>query len=229
VVIVTFTTRHHHDHEHQRFGHDHAVGLGETFDFLNTLELEEGSPVDHFSSIDDAVAWFRERGLVHDDDAASVSVATADTAPSRELERIRRVRGALREVADAVVARRSAAPGALREVNRVLRSRTIPRLDSGPDGVWVGHEHGGDRFDDALARLAQPLVDEIAGGRPERLRVCANDLCRWVFFDASPTGRRRWCDMASCGNRAKAARHRARVRLTGHKMGRRTTAAARRG
>jgi predicted RNA-binding Zn ribbon-like protein len=31
-----------------------------------------------------------------------------------------------------------------------------------------------------------------------------------VFYDESPTGRRRWCDMSTCGNRAKAARHRAR-------------------
>jgi predicted RNA-binding Zn ribbon-like protein len=78
--------------------------------------------------------------------------------------------------------------------------------------VSVGHRHEGDPIDDALARLAEPLVAEIAGGRPERLRICANDACRWVFFDASPTGRRRWCSMASCGNRAKAARHRARHR-----------------
>jgi predicted RNA-binding Zn ribbon-like protein len=35
-----------------------------------------------------------------------------------------------------------------------------------------------------------------------------------VFFDSSPTGRRRWCDMATCGNRAKAARHRARAKAT---------------
>ncbi|MGO9207446.1 MAG: CGNR zinc finger domain-containing protein [Candidatus Limnocylindrales bacterium] len=35
-----------------------------------------------------------------------------------------------------------------------------------------------------------------------------------MFYDASPTGRRRWCDMASCGNRAKAARHRVRARNT---------------
>ncbi|HEY7522889.1 MAG TPA: CGNR zinc finger domain-containing protein [Candidatus Limnocylindrales bacterium] len=211
---MTFTTRHHHDHEHQGQGHDHAVGLGETFDFLNTLELEEGSPVDHLTSIADAVAWFEERGLLHDEFAATFRRTAVDGAPSSQLERIRRTRAALREVADAVVERRRAAPSALREVNRVLRSRTIPRLDSAPDGVWVGHEHGGDPLDDALARLAEPIVHEIATGRPERLRVCANDRCRWVFFDSSPTGRRRWCDMASCGNRAKAARHRARVRQT---------------
>ena len=42
--------------------------------------------------------------------------------------------------------------------------------------------------------------------------ICANDTCRWIFYDTSRTGRRRWCDMATCGNRAKAARHRARAK-----------------
>ena len=59
------------------------------------------------------------------------------------------------------------------------------------------------------------MTREVRGDRAERLRVCANPECRWAFFDSSRTGRRRWCDMATCGNRAKAARHRARLRAAG--------------
>jgi predicted RNA-binding Zn ribbon-like protein len=33
-----------------------------------------------------------------------------------------------------------------------------------------------------------------------------------VFFDNTKNGRRRWCDMATCGNRAKAARHREKLK-----------------
>ena len=60
--------------------------------------------------------------------------------------------------------------------------------------------------------IAEAIVDELASGRPERFRICANDRCRWTFFDSSPTGRRRWCDMTTCGNQAKAARHRAKAK-----------------
>jgi predicted RNA-binding Zn ribbon-like protein len=52
----------------------------------------------------------------------------------------------------------------------------------------------------------------LTAGHPERIKVCASDTCEWIFYDASRTSRRRWCDMATCGNRAKAARHRARER-----------------
>jgi len=40
-----------------------------------------------------------------------------------------------------------------------------------------------------------------------RIRQCANPKCLYLFIDASKGGTRRWCDMNSCGNRAKAARH----------------------
>ncbi|WP_443691321.1 CGNR zinc finger domain-containing protein [Pseudomonas sp.] len=31
--------------------------------------------------------------------------------------------------------------------------------------------------------------------------------CTWLFIDTSKNHRRRWCSMATCGNRAKAQRH----------------------
>ena len=45
-----------------------------------------------------------------------------------------------------------------------------------------------------------------------RVRRCGDPRCSRVFFDATRNGRRRWCDMATCGNRAKAARFRERER-----------------
>ncbi|MBA2719012.1 MAG: CGNR zinc finger domain-containing protein [Chloroflexi bacterium] len=78
------------------------------------------------------------------------------------------------------------------------------------DGVRLGHSHVGDAVDDVLARIAEPIVREIGSGHDDRVRVCANDTCRWIFYDESRSGRRRWCDMATCGNRAKARRHRER-------------------
>jgi predicted RNA-binding Zn ribbon-like protein len=57
-----------------------------------------------------------------------------------------------------------------------------------------------------------PLVEAIAAGDTARFRICANDGCRWVFEDASRAGRRRWCDMTTCGNRDKVRRYRSRHR-----------------
>jgi predicted RNA-binding Zn ribbon-like protein len=112
---------------------------------------------------------------------------------------------------------RPADPAALAEVNRAIRARERIELVPEPDGVSIGHSHVGDPLDDALARLADPLVAEIQAGNADRVRICDNDTCRWLFYDESRAGRRRWCDMATCGNRAKAARHRARAKAGGDK------------
>lgn len=62
----------------------------------------------------------------------------------------------------------------------------------------------------ALTPIALSAVELAGSADPTRLRDCdAEDCTRW-FVDTSKGGRRRWCSMARCGNRAKAARYRRR-------------------
>ena len=187
--------------------HHHDTSIDDTVAFLNTVELESGSLVDHFATFEDAARWLKEHEVVHE----SISSLRRSGATDA-LGRVRTVRDALREVAHAVAEDRPADPKALAEVNRAIQARERVELVPEPDRVSIGHSHVGDPLDDALARLADPIVDEIRNGRADRLRICDNDTCRWIFYDESRAGRRRWCDMASCGNRAKAARHRARLK-----------------
>lgn len=195
-------------------GHAHDVDLEDTFDFLNTDDTENGFPVDKLPTLDDALAWFVERGVIHVEGADRVrrQVSNHDPVMARDLARIHGVRSALREVAQSIAEHRTPDAGALDTINRALHARQVIELVPGPDGCWVDHRHVGDPIDDALARLADPLVTELTAGNPDRIKVCASDTCEWIFYDASRTSRRRWCDMATCGNRAKAARHRARER-----------------
>jgi predicted RNA-binding Zn ribbon-like protein len=195
-------------------GHAHDVRLDDTFDFLNTNDRENGFPLERLPTLADVLAWFVDRGVIHAEGADRLRVAAAERpdVAGRDLARVHRLRAALREVADSIVEQRAPSDGALDTVNRALHARQVIELVPAPDGVSVDHRHVGDPIDDALARLADPLVRELTGGHPERIHVCADDTCRFVFYDTSRTGRRRWCDMATCGNRAKAARHRARAR-----------------
>jgi predicted RNA-binding Zn ribbon-like protein len=195
-------------------GHAHDVDLEDTFDFLNTDDTENGFPVDKLPTLDDALAWFVDRGVIHREGADRVRTQAAAHDPGmvRELARVHRVRSALREVAIAISEQRSPDTGALETINRALHARQVIELVPAPDGCSVDHRHVGDPIDDALARLTEPLVTELTEGHPERIKICASDTCEWIFYDGSRTSRRRWCDMATCGNRAKAARHRAKER-----------------
>jgi predicted RNA-binding Zn ribbon-like protein len=75
----------------------------------------------------------------------------------------------------------------------------------------VGYEWDMDtKSGTALALLAPVLWsagDLLAGPRLDKVRRCANPECGWLFLDDSRAGRRRWCSMSACGNRAKARRH----------------------
>lgn len=50
----------------------------------------------------------------------------------------------------------------------------------------------------------------LAAPEPDRMKICGN--CGWLFLDRSKNRSRSWCDMAVCGNRAKASRHYRRKR-----------------
>lgn len=194
--------------------HGHQVHLETGLDFINTLEFQKGLSLDELDSQETALRWFFEHDLMHRDMLElELGRGREDhSLAERTLTRIRKTRGAMRELAEATVEHRPADGRQVDEVNRALRTHYVYYLVPGPDGVSMDHRHDGDPVDGALARLAESLAREVSQGHPERLRVCANDECRYVFNDTSRTGKRKWCDMSTCGNRAKVARHRARKR-----------------
>lgn len=199
-------------------GHAHDVSVDDAFDFLNTDDTDNGFPSEKLPTLDSALDWFVERGVIHTEGADRVRAqAAADPAFGQaELDRVHRVRSALREVAQAVVDQRQPSQDALETVNQALHARQVIELVPSDDAcIAVDHRHVGDPVDDALARLADPIVLVLTSGQAERIRQCQSETCFWFFYDTSKSHRRRWCDMATCGNRAKAARHRARSKAAG--------------
>jgi len=64
----------------------------------------------------------------------------------------------------------------------------------------------------ALGRLVATLYVAMQSPEWDRLKLCDSDPCRWVFYDRSKNHSSRWCTMASCGNREKARRFRAKTK-----------------
>lgn len=70
----------------------------------------------------------------------------------------------------------------------------------------------GDLALDISAATVAALLRAMARPGWPRVKACRGDDCRWVFVDGSRNASRRWCAMAGCGNRAKAAAFRSRHR-----------------
>jgi predicted RNA-binding Zn ribbon-like protein len=203
---------HHHAELDDHGRHGHQASIDDGLDFVNTLSYNKGLPNEGLTDARTAVSWLQRHALLHSEmvDGILAETSTDPDAEAKLLARIRAVRDALRELLDAAVDERPPSRSALREVNKALRAQYIYELVPASDGVSLDHRHEGDPVSGAMARLSEAIARELTGDAVRRLRICANDECRWVFNDHSPAGRRKWCDMSSCGNRAKAARHRER-------------------
>ncbi|HET6381240.1 MAG TPA: CGNR zinc finger domain-containing protein [candidate division Zixibacteria bacterium] len=183
--------------------------------FANTLEQMRGEPVEHLPDIDALLAWLRQHDLLSPrGQAAELARLRRDPQEAeRRMQRFRRLRDVLRSVAVELSQTGQISPPRLGELNHILRHGLhYHQLRHEPGGTRYAIAQVGDRLDQARAAIASSLAHFLADDDPHRLRVCANDACRYVFVDRSRTGRRRWCDMRTCGNQAKVARHRARAR-----------------
>jgi predicted RNA-binding Zn ribbon-like protein len=174
-------------------------------DLVNTIVPGREGPVDLLSGPAAVEAWLHAVGLGE--------VDTALTLPARKriLDEARRLRSDVARLLDARSRGQSLPEDALFALDRVLaagrRTTRLTMTDGSPRLTETDEALSPVGVLTPAARAAARLLTEAD---PERLRSCgAPDCVRW-FLDSSRGGRRRWCSMTTCGNRAKAARYRRR-------------------
>lgn len=184
-------------------------------DYANTLGDRPRCEKESLREYADVVEWCREAGLIPSRDAARL-VAEAGAHPRRaaaDLAAAIALRESLYALFAALARGQEPPPGDLDLLNRalpeVLGHLALERRESG--FTWRFTAPTGER-----ERLLWPVVrsaaELLASGGVAEVRECASETCSWLFLDRSRTHRRRWCDMKSCGNRAKARRHYARLK-----------------
>jgi predicted RNA-binding Zn ribbon-like protein len=176
-------------------------------DFVNTRRERWRRNVETLVTPEDLSRWLVAAGLAE---------RPVDVAPAL-LEEARGLREAIDACVRAVLApAEPAPPGAVAEIDRwLVHAGGQPQLRL-EDGLPVlGERPPADPARRLLAAIALDAA-RMLGTEQERarLRVCASPTCSARFYDRSPAGRRRWCSMRTCGNQAKARRHRARLRAS---------------
>jgi predicted RNA-binding Zn ribbon-like protein len=69
-----------------------------------------------------------------------------------------------------------------------------------PDWDWI------------ISRIAASAAEAVVAGSQSRIKICANNDCRWAFYDPTKAKTKRWCSDTTCGNRARVRRARAAAR-----------------
>ena len=194
-----------------------ADSLG--LDFLNSIATPVDTPIDWLDSGDGLLKWLAQAELVPAD---ALDELKARAAPG-ELGEVADQARALREWFRGFVRKhmgRPLTPEALRELaplNRLLeRDEAFSRISRRRDG-------DGDRLELRMMRrwrspesLLPPIGEALAKFVCEEdfaaVKACEGHRCTLMFADRTRRRARRWCSMAICGNRAKQAAHRNRLR-----------------
>jgi len=193
------------------------VGGALCLDFVNTVDPRHAANrFDYLSEYRALVAWARHAGAI--EAAAAPGLlrrAARQPAAAREvLRRSIRLREVLYRIFASAMARRPPPRDAFDRLNHELgwaiAAARLTRSRAGFVLQWGDHRS---RLDQVLLPVIRSAVDLLIDGPLDRVRECPGPgNCGWLFIDLSKNGSRRWCDMRTCGNRAKAHRHYTRIR-----------------
>ena len=179
------------------------IGGQLSLDFVNT---EVGS-ADFLSDFSDFVAWLQQAQVL---DAAQAEAALGAWGRRPEAKQVlasaRELRAAIREIAQRLSAGKSVTPASIDAINRVLAHESgyhqLTRVRGGYEFQFHPQQRQAAHLVTPIAKSAADLVRD---SEPLRIRRCGNPACTLYYYDTSKNHTRRWCSMALCGNRMKAA------------------------
>ena len=195
-----------------------ADSLG--LDFLNSIATPVDQPIDWLDSGDGFVAWLAQADLV----PPQALNALVKQATPGELDKVadqarvftRMVQG-LRSQAHGAAAHAESDPRTLKPLNALLESdemfsRVAAHQDSNGDHLELQTTRRWRSPESLLLPIGEALARCVCDEAFADIRACEGHRCTLIFADHTRRRGRRWCSMAMCGNRAKQAAHRHRVK-----------------
>ena len=199
-----------------RFTERDFVGGDAALDFINTVAgRDQTAPRDYLDSYERLLEWGAHANLLPGKHLRALARASqADpAAATKALARAKALREALFTIVSALAAGRAPPQVALALLREHWLKGAAAQAFRFADGRLAVEIAGADDDLDLVASIiAWRVVEHVLPAPEGRLRICQGTDCAWLFIDSSKAGRRRWCDMAVCGNAAKSRRFHARSR-----------------
>lgn len=180
-------------------------------DFVDTVNNRLDAPRDLLRSYDDLLAWGQQAGILSDDDISRLRSQAAQypEKAAQTLQDAIAVREAIYRIFQAIAEGDAPAASDLGAFNAAL-AQAMSHGCIVPDAsgfIWHWDDSSARQLDRVLWSALRSAADLLTSPDLEHVRLCASEDCGWLFLDESKNHTRRWCDMKTCGNRAKARRH----------------------
>ena len=201
--------------ESHQFRNRDIIGGDPALDFVNTVTGRDQSPRDWLDSYMRLLEWAALVRLLPENILRALA-RRAKTQPKAAAAALTRAK-VFRETLFALVTGIVSGSAPPKTTLALLRQHWI----AGINAHQLRFDHGrvvaelrsdAADFDLIAAKIAYRMVEHVLPLPMDRLRICQGPNCSWLFIDRSKAGRRRWCDMAVCGNAAKSRRFYARSR-----------------
>ncbi len=170
---------------------------------------------DLFIDYEHIVNWFRHLGILSDEALEhQLELATKHPIETQAaVEKIIKLRDVNYRILTSLAHQEMPPVTDLEILNQYLdeamEHRQVVLTPNGIHWVWVNKDVS---LDWILWPITHATAELLTSERSLRIRECNG--CYWMFTDTSRNGLRRWCDMKTCGNRAKAHRHYERAKST---------------
>ncbi|WP_109127127.1 ABATE domain-containing protein [Dyella sp. C11] len=194
-----------------------ADSLG--LDFLNSVATPVDTEVDWIADGEGLLSWLQQAHLVDED---VLDAMRSRTIPG-ELDRLADQARALREWFRTFVQERkgralkAADVNALEPLNRLLKRdegyfEILPQPRGAESALLLSHSRRWTSPEALLLPIAEEMARLVCDEDFSHVKACEGPSCTLLFADHTKGHARRWCSMAICGNRAKQAAHRQRVK-----------------
>ena len=189
----------------------HWTGSLLCLDFTDTVTYRSDSKEKEFlNSYADLLAWCNQAGILSDAESQQL-LREAESRPkdaAQALGRARDLRETIYRIFLAIAQNIPPNETDLGDLNAAL-ARTVSksRIVATNDGFTWTSQVDCDALDRVIWPVIRSATDLLTSEDIRLVKHCAASDCRSLFLDISRNKKRRWCEMSSCGNRAKARRH----------------------
>ena len=186
-------------------------------DFLNSIASPRGVPVEWLRDGRDLVDWLEQANVIGPDVAARFRRSNDQRALDCVAESARDFREWLRgfvtrHMGKSLTTGSAKALGPLNELLAGDTSYPVVEAAGEKQALRLRRVIRWDGPKELLRPIAEAAADLVCSVDFRLIRACEGFPCTLVFLDRTKAHLRRWCSMAVCGNRAKAAAHRAKKR-----------------
>ncbi len=180
----------------------YLIGNNLSLDFINTEAVADGKPLDLIGETESFLRWTKVVELLEDAQIVKLREKSSD----RKLLEIVEFRKVLREMFVDLAQGKTIKNGEIERINEQLKKQNgYSALEKNEDGLAKRFHAGYTELLQLLVPIAESAADLLIYGDVSLLKKCENPNCILYFYDTTKNHRRRWCSMAGCGNRAKAA------------------------